>query len=442
MQIGILSLLLVVYSSAAIVDNVCVAMEGSETCSTDLSSTQTRFISISSVQAKADIQIQFCPPTASISFFQLIFLISSYTIKFLVNGMNYEQHIFQHTVTPSTTDCITIHSTVYSDGTSVWNVMQGLYSVVISVHDTSPYALFSTSYSMSILRPDSLSLTCGEKMTDGITVESQTLASTPIVLTLPSSVKATSVRWVLDDDKAYASTTSSHQIFGSDSASSLSSGTHILHALVYTDKYGHPEYSIGLSFELTQKQEQPTTPPRVAPTVPPAEETDSVYCGDGKCDTTEDCTSCALDCGLCSPYSCSATYCSLETCQCASTTHPSLTDSKSIPQFVSITWDDAQTPTTFEYVMKVTRESNVFLISPSNDQARDVFGCRPKMTFFTQTNDNQYQFTKQLYLEGHEVALHSITHSTGTTTTKDTWEREILKAREYISKYCSIFQER
>ena len=62
------------------------------------------------------------------------------------------------------------------------------------------------------------------------------------------------------------------------------------------------------------------------------------------------------------------------------------------------------------------------------------------MTFFTQTNDNQYQFTKQLYLEGHEVALHSITHSTGTTTTKDTWEREILKAREYISKYCSIFQ--
>lgn len=44
MQLGILSLLLVVCSSAAIVDNVCVAMDGSQTCSTDLSSTQTKFV--------------------------------------------------------------------------------------------------------------------------------------------------------------------------------------------------------------------------------------------------------------------------------------------------------------------------------------------------------------------------------------------------------------
>ena len=58
------------------------------------------------------------------------------------------------------------------------------------------------------------------------------------------------------------------------------------------------------------------------------------------------------------------------------------------------------------------------------------------MTFFTQTNDNQYQFTKQLYLEGHEVAIHTINHSTTEQSTKETWEREIVKAREYISKYC------
>ena len=63
------------------------------------------------------------------------------------------------------------------------------------------------------------------------------------------------------------------------------------------------------------------------------------------------------------------------------------------------------------------------------------------MTFFTQTNDNQYQYIKQLYLEGHEVSIHSITHSTGATTTKAEWEREILKAREYIAKYCIDFLE-
>lgn len=60
------------------------------------------------------------------------------------------------------------------------------------------------------------------------------------------------------------------------------------------------------------------------------------------------------------------------------------------------------------------------------------------MTFFTQTNDNQYQFTKQLYLEGHEVALHSVRHNTNVDSTKSTWEREIVKAREYIAKYCLI----
>lgn len=57
------------------------------------------------------------------------------------------------------------------------------------------------------------------------------------------------------------------------------------------------------------------------------------------------------------------------------------------------------------------------------------------MTFFTQTNDNQYQYTKQLYLEGHEVAVHSISHRTSTDTTKNIWEKEIVKAREYLSKY-------
>ena len=61
------------------------------------------------------------------------------------------------------------------------------------------------------------------------------------------------------------------------------------------------------------------------------------------------------------------------------------------------------------------------------------------MTFFTQTNDNQYQFTKQLYLEGHEVAVHSISHRTDTSTSKSTWEKEIIKARSYISKYCDCY---
>ena len=37
----------------------------------------------------------------------------------------------------------------------------------------------------------------------------------------------------------------------------------------------------------------------------------------------------------------------------------SLSERNEMPQFVAITWDDAQTPTTFEEVMRVTRESSV-----------------------------------------------------------------------------------
>lgn len=69
MQLGILSLLFVVCTSAAIVDNVCIAMDGSPTCSTDLSSTDTKFVSISSIQAKANIQVLFCPPAALVTLF-------------------------------------------------------------------------------------------------------------------------------------------------------------------------------------------------------------------------------------------------------------------------------------------------------------------------------------------------------------------------------------
>lgn len=36
------------------------------------------------------------------------------------------------------------------------------------------------------------------------------------------------------------------------------------------------------------------------------------------------------------------------------------------------------------------------------------------------------------------MAIHSISHRTDTSTPKSTWEKEIIKARSYISKYCSI----
>ena len=112
--------------------------------------------------------------------------------------------------------------------------------------------------------------------------------------------------------------------------------------------------SIELSAQTTD------TPPRVAPIVKPTVSIDKNYCGDGTCNSGEDCQSCPLDCGLCRPYSCSST-CKLPDCQCAQTMHPTIRDTSRIPQFVAITWDDAQTPTTFTQMMEVARSSSVFL---------------------------------------------------------------------------------
>lgn len=151
---------------------------------------------------------------------------------------------------------------------------------------------------------------------------------------------------------------------------SIQEGHHSILACVYTRKYGPPEFSIHYTIivktdpmdpiePVDPTESVPTIPPRVAPTVPPKKEESSSYCGDEKCDSSESCQSCPLDCGLCSDYSCSSQVCSLPLCQCATTSLPS--DNR--PQFVSITWDDAQTPTTFPHVMSVSRSSSVF--SPS-----------------------------------------------------------------------------
>lgn len=140
---------------------------------------------------------------------------------------------------------------------------------------------------------------------------------------------------------------------------------------MYTETYGHPEYAHSVSFVVTTPEEPvvtptpvdpvvtPTTPPHVAPTVPPKSEESNDYCGDGACNNGETCSSCPADCGLCNPYSCSPQHCALPSCLCARTTHPTVSDPANTPQFVTITWDDAQTPTTFSSVMNVARSTAV-----------------------------------------------------------------------------------
>ena len=142
----------------------------------------------------------------------------------------------------------------------------------------------------------------------------------------------------------------------------LSPGIYSLYVSV-SDAYQKLLYSTALPLKIEpmsiQLSSQTTdTPPRVAPIVKPDITIDRNYCGDGTCNSGEDCQSCPLDCGLCRPYSCSPS-CKLPDCQCAQTRHPTIQDTSKIPQFVAITWDDAQTPTTFSHMMEVARSTAV-----------------------------------------------------------------------------------
>ena len=297
----------------------------------------------------------------------------------MIIGFNGEKSSSLHTIHPSTsTACQTIHSSMFTDGTSPHILSQGVYSLSITVSDSANQSIHSTSYPFGLVHPSNLAFECGQLLQQGVTIPLSVLQSTPLSLHLPStfpsqsssSSSSSSVRWVLDSSSTFTSTTSTHQIFGNQqSTTSLSVGKHTLFAFVYPSPYSLPDFSLFLSFEVSgdQKEEEkdaeptyaPTVPPRVAPTVPPKSSAETTYCGDGTCNEGEDCLTCPLDCGICNPYSCSQSFCSLPSCQCAHSQHPTLTEIQDMPQFVAITWDDAQTPTTFEQVMRVSRQSNV-----------------------------------------------------------------------------------
>lgn len=297
-----------------------------------------------------------------------------YSIHFVITGFNGEKSSSLHTILPSTSaSCQTIHSSMFADGTSPHILSQGVYSLSITVNDSAHQDIYSTSYPFGLVHPSSLAFECGQLLQQGVTISLPVLQTTPLSLHLPSTFptqSSSSVRWVLDSSSTFASTISTHEIFGNkQSTSSLSVGKHNLFAFVYPSAYSLPDFSLFLSFEVSgDKQEEkeseptyaPTVPPRIAPTVPPKSSAETTYCGDGTCNEGEDCLTCPLDCGICNPYSCSQTFCSLPSCQCTHSQHPTITDTQDIPQFVAITWDDAQTPTTFEQVMRVSRQSNVW----------------------------------------------------------------------------------
>ena len=392
---GLFYLVLLLFSRGSVLESVCVAVDGKTDCSSILNPTKMELIPITGIQSQTDIQIRFCPPYANKPYCHIQLLTTRFSIQFSITGIDNEEYRSSHSFQSPDSKCATIHSSLFSDGSSPFILPQGIYSLSISVKDHIQTPVYSTTYSFALTNSNGLSLSAENPIVEGGELSLSTLQKVPISLILPPNVNAHSIRWLLSRSSSSTSISittipispssnnddGSSQVFGDEqSTTSLLAGYSVLHALVYTTEYGLPAYSIAYSVNIQssggggssdkededddedrEKTVPPTVPPRIAPTVPPSSSSSSeqYFCGDGICNEQETCENCPIDCGLCNSYTCSQSVCSLPTCQCSLTHHPTLYETENLPQFVAITWDDAQTPTTFEQVMKVSREATV-----------------------------------------------------------------------------------
>ncbi len=96
-----------------------------------------------------------------------------------------------------------------------------------------------------------------------------------------------------------------------------------------------------------------------------------------------------------------------------------------IPQFILITFDDAVTPQHFENVGEISDHQN--------PDGSDI-----GFTFYISLDYTDYWLVHQLHAAGHEIAIHTITHTTSTTTDHTTWIKEIEGAREALHRYAGV----
>ncbi len=108
-----------------------------------------------------------------------------------------------------------------------------------------------------------------------------------------------------------------------------------------------------------------------------------------------------------------------------STEAPGDLEREAIPQFIFVTFDDRVNPDIFEMVSRVSGHEN-----PD--------GSPVGFTFFVSTNYTDYYLVHKLHAAGHEIAAHTITHTTGGGTDFLTWIREIEGCREALHRLADI----
>ena len=123
-------------------------------------------------------------------------------------------------------------------------------------------------------------------------------------------------------------------------------------------------------------------------------------------------------------YSCS--NCASPACVCAGTQPPGGLNATNVPQIVLLTFDDEISTATYAVCQQVL--TNHF--NPN--------GTPIQATFYVLSNWNDYRLAQQMYAQGHELGIHTMSHTTTTNTDIATWRREIYGCRKALSELSQI----
>lgn len=96
------------------------------------------------------------------------------------------------------------------------------------------------------------------------------------------------------------------------------------------------------------------------------------------------------------------------------------------PQMVMLTFDDAVNSTVFPIVQNI-------LTNHWNPNGTPI-----QATFFVSTDWSDYWFIHRLHAQGHEIAIHTMTHTTGKETRREDWRAEIVGCRKSLSELARI----
>jgi peptidoglycan/xylan/chitin deacetylase (PgdA/CDA1 family) len=123
-------------------------------------------------------------------------------------------------------------------------------------------------------------------------------------------------------------------------------------------------------------------------------------------------------------YTC--TNCTSPACVCATVQPPGGLNVTNVPQMVLLTFDDEISTATYAVIESVVTNH----VNPN--------GTPIQATFYILSQWNDYRLAQQLYAQGHELGIHTMTHTTTTNTDLATWRREIYGCRKALSDLAQI----